>query len=75
MSGSGSAGRAGRPRSKQRAIRGSLRSIQYANDLLTGETQTATVKELLLKEFEALAKIVSRHPVLISTSRLRVHGT
>jgi two-component sensor histidine kinase len=34
-------------------LSGRLRSIQYANDLLTGETQSATVKELLVKEFAA----------------------
>jgi len=36
-----------------RDISGRLRSIQYANDLLTGKTQPVTIKELLLKEFTA----------------------
>jgi putative ABC transport system substrate-binding protein len=32
-------------------ISGRLRSIQFANDLLIGKTQSVTIKELLLKEF------------------------
>jgi two-component sensor histidine kinase len=39
-----------------RKLSGRLRSIQYANDLLTGETQSATVKELLVKEFEVFGE-------------------
>jgi two-component sensor histidine kinase len=39
-----------------RKLSGRLRSIQYANDLLTGETQSATIKELLLKEFAAFGE-------------------
>jgi two-component sensor histidine kinase len=39
-----------------RKLSGRLRSIQYANDLLTGETQSATIKELLLNEFAAFGE-------------------